>query len=231
MFTFTKGFDTYVNSQLLRVQERLKTRLIDDFVYALEKKKKKEFLKEIEGAIALIIKDGMIDTIRDFRHKFMKKSQGYLNKIEIKYEQYGVKIKGNEEVCVLELINKYFKAGLSYNSFAVLSSQLKNIFEHARINALSSLHLDLDTVLKEAFVILIDNVKEKADELSKNLTEEFFIRLEEPLQLFEKNLDREVDILSTKINNFENDEKKTEYSLLVHKQIKALDVLSQRCVI
>jgi len=230
MFDFSKGLDGFLETEIFRVQERLKSRLMDDFEYALQVKDKKKFINGIDASLETSIKDAMVDTIRDYKYKYMQKSELISKKIETRYEKYELSLNNvSSEGSTLELINKHFKGGLVFSSSSVLAAKIKKHFEASSLKELSSLRIALENELKEAFGLLLDELKHKAENISETLVQDFFNSLEEPLENFIKSLEKEELLLSSSLINFEKDEtKKAQYSIDIHKQIKKLESFLKR---
>jgi len=228
---FIKGQENFLDAQMLRVKDRLKSRLMNDFSYAGEKNNKKEFVQGVSLALETAIKDGLIDVLRDYRYKFIQKSESIGEKIQSKYEEYELSMgESGEKPSVLDLVNEYFKGGVVHSSSSMLASRLKKVFTASSSKDLSSLESLLEKELREAFDVLLKSVKQKALSISEKLIEEFFENISIPLDQFEKILENEEQLLLASVNNYEKDEKKrAEYSIQVHKQLKVLTTSLSRC--
>ena len=229
--SFTKGLESFLQAQVFRIKQRLESRLMDDFIYALEKKKKKEFIEGLGLVLDLAFKDGLIDVLRDYRYKFIQKSQSIGKKIEFQYESYDLKVSTMQtEESVLELSNKHFKASSLHSSSSFLTSKLKKIFASSNAKELSSLQENLDLFLSEAFDTLLEDVQLKVMDISDVLIQELFETISQPLVVFEKTLHEEESLLSLNLINYEKDDKKRDmYSLEVHTQLKVLMKALKRC--
>jgi len=229
---FSKGLDSFIEAQLFRAKTRLQSRLMDDFTYSLEKKKTKEFLDNLNLSLDLALKDTMVDVLRDYRYKFIQKSQTLAKKIHLQYESYELTEIEIEEGSVLESVNKHFKAGLVQNASYVLCSKLQKAFSKAKEKNLSSLSQQVQENLQESYDNLNEELNLKVEVIAKALIEELYISLSKPLVIFEKNLEDEEELLSYSLINYEKDEgKRGEHSLYIHKQLKVLGNASKRCQI
>lgn len=232
LMSFSKGLDSFVQAQLFRAQARLESRLMDDFTYALEKKKTKEFLEALNLSLDLALKDTLIDVIRDYRYKFIQKSESLAKKMQHEYESYEIMEIKLEDDSVLESINKHFKSGLVHSSSYVLASKLQRSFSKLKQKDLSTLAYEVQEHLKEAYKHLHEEISLKAEEIAKGLIEELYKDLSGPLASFEKNLEDEEKILSHNLINYEKDERKRgEYSISIHKQLKTLMNAATRCAL
>jgi len=230
LISFSKGLDTFIKAQLFRAQSRLETRLMDDFTYALEKKKTKEFLQNLNNVLDLALKDTLTDVVRDYRYKFIQKSQSLGTKMHLQYESYEViNIQGADD-SALESISKYFKAGLVHSSSYILASKLQKSFSKAKQKEISSLTQTVHTDLVEAYERLYEDISAKAEVIAKGLIEELHSKLSSPLGDFELRLEEEENLLSHNLVNYEKDEKKrSEEAMEIHKQLKVLTSALGRC--
>lgn len=231
--TFSKTQESFLDAQVSRAKERLKSRLIDDFIYALEKKRKKEFINGLELILDIAMKDAVIDIIRDYRYKFVQKSEHIENKILAQYEEYELSLgKDMDEISVLDLVEEHFKAGYLHASSALLAKRLMKIFERSKGLESSSTEESIEKELKEAFDILLQSLKQKTKLMNEVLIQAFFSNISKPLEMFEESLKYEEELLRTGLKDFENDEKKrAENSIEIHKQLKFLEVSLKRCAL
>lgn len=228
---FANGLEIFLEAQVFSIRQRLSSRLIDDFVYAVQKKNKKEFMSGLDMVLDLALKDGLIDIIREYRYKFIQKSESIAKKIEFQYESHDIKVgQSAEALGVLEMINEHFKGGLIHASSVLLTSKLKRLFLSSTVQELSALQVDLDQVLQESFDNVLKGIKSKLETINEVLIQELFQNLSIPLERFEEKLDNESHLLSQSLVNYEKDEKKrAAYSIQIHKQLKALMAANLRC--
>jgi len=231
--SFAKGLESFLQVQVYRVKQRLESRLMDDFSYAIQQKKKKEFIEGLGIVLDLAFKDGLIDVLRDYRYKFIQKSQSIAKRIESDYEAYELDINAMQtEDSILELINQHFKANTLHSSSLLLASKLTKLFESSSSKELSVLQESADLFLKEGFDSLLQEIQLKIMDISDLLIQELFEKISQPLVGFEKSLEEEEKLLSDNLINYEQDEKKRDqYSLQVHEQVKDLNKALKRCLI
>jgi len=230
---FAKSLEGFLNAEAFRIKQRLNSRLMDDFTYALEKRSKKEFVKSLAPSLEMALKDAFIDLVRDYRYKFVTHSQEVGHKIEREYENYEIGMGQTEdEFSVLDIINKYFKSGLVHSSSAYLTSKLTKLFEAYKSADDSSLIRKLESDLSEAFDVLVEEIRQKSEAISQALLEEFFHYVSKPLQMFEKGLSREEELLSESLIHYEKDEeKRASKAMQIHKQLKNLLDASRKCAL
>ncbi len=227
---YSSGLETFLDTQMLRTKQKLQSRLIDDLIYALEKKNKQEFISTISRVLDGSIKDGLIDIIRDYRYKFIQKSEEVGHKIEKKYEEYTLDIEQRSQTfSALDLVNEHFKGGILHSNSDLVSSRVKKILDKATLKNISSLEVELDKELTEAFSLLQESLKQKASKISEGLIKEFFENIHQPLRTLEQSLANEEALVQKSLKEYETDDKKrAELSIKIHHQLKSLQSSSVR---
>lgn len=86
---YIETLETFIKNELLDLQNVIKQRVFNDVKYSFEKTKKRPENERIKTIIQTAIKDGIIDVIRDYRYKFIKKSQDIGEICEQKYHDFG----------------------------------------------------------------------------------------------------------------------------------------------
>ena len=82
---YINSLETFLQSELIELQNVIKKRVVNDVRYSFEKTKKRPENSRIKVIVETAIKDGIIDVIRDYRYKFIKKSQTIGEQCEQKY--------------------------------------------------------------------------------------------------------------------------------------------------
>ena len=179
----------------------------------------------IKVIIQTAIKDGIIDVIRDYRYKFIKKSQNIAEICEQKYKDYGFSLgKKNEGFNAMGFFQDDFKNGFLTDSNDVLISKLLNEVKVSKASKLDILDRSMQTHIKEEFSFIENSIKEKANQVAIILIDTFFKALAEPLETFESKLRKDEQILQNALKTFENNESnKDELTITIHKKIKKLE--------
>lgn len=223
--SYIDSLETFLQSELIELQNIIKQRVISDTRYSFEKEKRKPESSRIKVIVETAIKDGIIDVIRDYRYKFIKKSQTIGEQCEQKYHDLGFAIgHKNDNFDARGFFQDDFKSGFLTSNNEVLVNQIIKAVSNAKDNKLNELELELGNSLKEQFSSIEDDIKSKAKVVSSLLIENFFKTLNEPLKAYEQKLINEEAAISSKLDNFETDEKtKAEKSIEIHKNIKRLE--------
>ena len=176
------------------------------------------------------IKDGIIDVIRDYRYKFIKKSQSIGEQCEQKYHDMGFSVGNkNENFDAIGFFQDDFKSGFLTSSNEVLVTQIVNAVSKSKDSKIEELSREIELFIKNEFQSIEDNIKKKAKEISIVLIDSFFYTLNEPLLLLEQKLKNEEEILEHQISKFsDNEENKAELSISIHKKIKQMNQYSNQ---
>ncbi|ADG94317.1 Dynamin family protein [Arcobacter nitrofigilis DSM 7299] len=220
---------TFLENELLDLQEIIRKRVFSDVKYSFEKTKKRPESKRIKTIVETAIKDGIVDVIRDYRYKFIKKSQNIGEVFEQKYQEMGFTIgHKNENFDARGFFENDFKSGFLTSSNEVLINKITNEVSKSKDSKLGELDRSLQEFIKDEFEPIEKNIKEKAQNVSKVLIDNFFAQISEPLKVFEKKLLKDEKALEDRISSFEeNDSQKDELTIEIHKKVKKLETFSK----
>lgn len=226
---YIESLETFLESELIDLQVIIKQRVISDVRYSFEKTKKRPESSRIKVIVETAIKDGIIDIIRDYRYKFIKKSQSIGEQCEQKYHDFGFSIgHKNDNFDARGFFQDDFKAGFLTSSNEVLISQIVNAVSLSKSNKLNYLDREIEDFIKSEFTSIEEDIKSKAKKVSKILIESFFNTLNAPLKTVEQKMINDEQIIQNQISSFEkNDENRASISIDIHKKIKHLDTTSK----
>jgi len=221
--------ETFLSTELIDLQNIIKQRVFSDVKYSFEKTKKRPESSRIKTIVETAIKDGIIDIIRDYRYKFIKKSQSIGEICEQKYQDLGFVIgHKNDNFDARGFFQDDFKAGFLTSSNDVLISKIVNEVSKSKSNKLPELDRNIQIFIEEEFNPIEKNIKEKANSVSKILIENFFKEIAEPLKVFEHKLKKDEKSLQDRILTFEENEiNKDEMTITIHKKIKKLESINK----
>ena len=227
---YIESLETFLEAELVDLQNVIKQRVISDVRYSFQKTKKRPENSRIKVIVETAIKDGIIDVIRDYRYKFIKKSQTIGEQCEQKYSDMGFSIGNkNENFDAIGFFQDDFKSGFLTSSNEVLVTQIVNAVSKSKESKLENLSRDIENFIKNEFKSIEDNIKKKAKEISIILIDSFFATLNEPLLHLEQKLSNEEEILASQISKFtENEENKADVSINIHKKIKKMNTISNQ---
>ena len=225
---YINSLETFLQSELIELQNVIKKRVVNDVRYSFEKTKKRPENSRIKVIVETAIKDGIIDVIRDYRYKFIKKSQTIGEQCEQKYHDLGFTIgHKNENFDARGFFQDDFKAGFLTSNNEVLISQVIDAVSKAKDSKINELDREIELLVKNQFTSIEEDIKSKAKKVSNLLIESFFTTLNAPLKSFEQKLKNDEEILQNQINSFEeNDKNRAQLSIDIHKNIKKLENIS-----
>ncbi|WP_417326715.1 dynamin family protein [Halarcobacter sp.] len=227
--SYLETLETFLNTELIELQNVIRQRVYNDVKYSFEKTKKRPPSSRVKTIVETAIKDGIIDIIRDYRYKFIKKSQSIGEVCEQKYQDLGFVIgHKNDNFDARGFFQDDFKAGFLTSSNEVLVSKITNEVSKSKANKLNDLNSSIESFIKEEFSSIETNILHKAKDVSQTLIENFFVQIEEPLKVFEHKLKKDEKSLQDRIANFEeNEANKDELTIEIHKKIKKLDAINK----
>lgn len=224
---YIESLETFVESELIELQNVIKQRVVSDVRYSFEKTKKRPENSRIKVIVETAIKDGIIDVIRDYRYKFIKKSQTIGEQCEQKYHDFGFSIgHKNDNFDARGFFQDDFKAGFLTGNNEVLINQVTTAVSKSKANKINELDREIESFIKDQFKSIEEDIKSKANKVSNILIESFFATLNAPLQAFEQKMLNDEEILQNQIGSFEqNNENRASMSIDIHKKIKKLDTV------
>ena len=227
---YINSLESFLDTELIDLQNIIKQRVISDVRYSFDKLKKRPESSRIKVIIETAIKDGIIDVIRDYRYKFIKKSQNIGEQCEQKYHDLGFMMSSKTKAFdAINFFQNDFKYGFLTSNNKVLISQIINAVSRSKDSKMQELSREVENCIKNEFKLIEDNIKEKAKKISVVLIDSFFEALNEPLLVLKEKLRNEEEILSTKISQYNtNEENKAELSIGIHKKIKKMNNISSK---
>jgi len=226
--SYIDSLETFLQSELIDLQTVIKQRVVSDVRYSFEKTKKRPENSRIKVIVETAIKDGIIDVIRDYRYKFIKKSQTIGEQCEQKYHDMGFTIgHKNENFDARGFFQDDFKSGFLTSNNEVLVSLITEAVSKAKDSKINELDREIEGLISNQFTSIEEDIKSKAKKVSNLLIESFFTTLNAPLKAFEQKLKNDEATLQNQINTFEeNDKNRAQLSIDIHKNIKKLENIS-----
>ncbi|MDN5042902.1 dynamin family protein [Aliarcobacter butzleri] len=226
--SYINSLETFLESELIDLQTVIKQRVVSDVKYSFEKMRKRPENSRIKVIVETAIKDGIIDVIRDYRYKFIKKSQTIGEQCEQKYHDLGFAIgHKNENFDARGFFQEDFKSGFLTSNNEVLISQIIDAVSKSKDSRINELDREIEALISTQFTSIEDDLKVKAKKVSNMLIDSFFTTLNAPLKQFEQKLKNDEETLQNQLNSFEeNDKNKDVISINIHKNIKKLENIS-----
>ncbi|MDD3007571.1 MAG: dynamin family protein [Arcobacter sp.] len=226
--TYINSLETFLQSELIDLQTVIKQRVVSDVRYSFEKTKKRPENSRIKVIVETAIKDGIIDVIRDYRYKFIKKSQTIGEQCEQKYHDMGFTIgHKNENFDARGFFQDDFKSGFLTSNNEVLVSLITEAVSKSKESKINELDREIEGFISNQFTSIEEDIKSKAKKVSTLLIDSFFKTLNAPLKSFEQKLKNDEETLQNQINSFEEtDKNRAQISIDIHKNIKKLETIS-----
>ena len=226
--SYIDSLETFLQSELIDLQTVIKQRVVSDVRYSFEKTKKRPENSRIKVIVETAIKDGIIDVIRDYRYKFIKKSQTIGEQCEQKYHDMGFTIgHKNDNFDARGFFQDDFKSGFLTSNNEVLVSLITEAVSKSKESKINELDREIEEAIKSQFTSIEEDIKTKAKKVSTLLIESFFTTLNAPLKTFEQKLKSDEETLQNQINSFEEtDKNRAQISIDIHKNIKKLENIS-----
>ncbi|MFV7789648.1 dynamin family protein [Aliarcobacter lanthieri] len=223
--SYINSLETFLQSELIELQNVIRQRVVNDVRYSLEKNKKRPENSRVKVIIETAIKDGIIDVIRDYRYKFIKKSQTIGEQCEQKYHDLGFAIgHKNDNFDARGFFQDDFKSGFLTSNNDILVNQIIQAVSNTKDGKINELDRILTDIIKNEFKVIEEDIKAKAKKVSSLLIDTFFTTLNAPLKAFEQRLQNEEQSLQNQLSSFEeNDKNRAELSINIHKNIKKLE--------
>ncbi|MEA1918922.1 MAG: dynamin family protein, partial [Campylobacterota bacterium] len=228
---YLERLDNFLDNELRSLQGIIKKRLMDETLYALEKNKKTPLLKDQSRIIETAMKDGLIDIIREYRYKFIKKSSKISEIIAQEYDELEKSDASfysnfNHE----SVFGDAFKQGFVTANNTTLINRVSKVLQRASLAKLAKVDEEISAIIKEEFLYLETPIKNRAQDLSQNLLEAFFQSLEAPLKSFKNALDHNETLLQNHAQFLKEDEStRHKKSLELYERIKKIEHIAKRC--
>ncbi len=220
----------YLNNELQTLQSIIKQRLMDETFYSLETNKRTPKLSDQSRIIQTALKNGIVDIIREYRYKFIKKSSKIFETISLQYDEISASSENAYGSFEYESIfGEAFNKGFLTADNSTLINRISKVLKHATLSKLTKTDEEISAIIKEEFVYLQTQVKAKALNLSQTLLEEFIINLRAPIDFFQNNLDRNEKLLLNHIEFLKEDEaSRNNKAIELYERIKIIETIAQR---
>lgn len=230
LLNYIDKLQQFLDNELKKLQGVLKQRLVDETLYSLEKNKKTPHSSDQIRIIESALKHGLIDIIREYRHKFVKKSSKISEIITLQYDDI---ITTNEEVHGgfdhTAVFGDSFKNGFLTSNYEILIKKIAKLLSGASLNKLTKTDEELTLIIKDEFINIQEQLKNKALKLSQELLKEFINGLKEPMYTFEASLSKNEQLLQRHIQLLKEDETlKEKKSVQLFERINKIELIAQR---
>lgn len=227
---YLEALKSFLDSEIVALQSIIKNRVVDDVRYALEKDKSAPKIARIKVIVDTALKDGLIDIIRDYRYKFIKKTKSIASNIEQKYQEEELKLaEHSDDFNVQELFSEHFNRSFSTSSSDLLVSKINTQVSKTKLSKISDFDNSLQNILSDELDAMQEQMKEKALGVSKTLIESFFENISAPLKEMNRVLQRDEKVIKEQIERVGVSWQDRENERLnVHEKIKQLEIILKK---
>jgi len=224
---YLEALESFLDSEVIALQSIIKNRVVDDVRYALEKDKSTPSLSRIKVIVDTALKDGLIDIIRDYRYKFIKKTKSIASNFEQKYQEEELKLaEHSDDFNVQELFSEHFNRSFSTSNSDLLVSKIVAQVVKTKLSKIFDLDNSLQNILSDELETMQEQMKEKALGVSKALMESFFENISAPLKEMNRAVERDEKVLNEQIERVGISEQDREKERLhVREKIKKLEII------
>src|SRR5574344_881817 len=146
--SYIDSLETFLQSELMELQNVIKQRVVNDTRYSLEKTKRKPENARVKVIVETAIKDGIIDVIRDYRYKFIKKSQTIGEQCEQKYHDLGFAIgHKNENFDARGFFQEDFKSGFLTSNNEIMVNQIIDAVSKSKDSRINELDREIEALI------------------------------------------------------------------------------------
>ncbi len=221
----------FLDNELKKLQDILRQRLMDETTYTLNKDKKRPNISDQSRIIDSALKHGLIDIIRDYRYKFVKKSSKVSEIITLQYDEIQT---SNENIHSdfdhTAIFGDSFERGFLTSNYEELIKKVSKLLGNASLKKLIKIDEELALIIKDEFIYIQEQLKSRALDLSTKLLKEFMIGLREPIGVFEENLFNNEKLLQKHMLLLKEDAStRQKTSIELYERIKSIELISQRC--
>ncbi|MDR2342441.1 MAG: dynamin family protein [Campylobacteraceae bacterium] len=208
------------------LQDRIFSRVYDDVKYELNKNKRKPSDERTAYIVESGLKDGMIDLIRDFRFGFSKKTLSIEERLSALFEN----VKTNVEISKFDA-KAFFESrtnGINLN-FSILVSRILSSLKRCSKSSLEEFGNEINSYLNDEFTAIKAELRKILTLLNGNLTDDFVLRNEEPLNRAKSVMKEEADNLKRHIEMLSHDRQKAaERESIVQEKLLTLTQIQKR---
>ncbi len=228
---YVELLESFLNGELESLNQEMHQRIINDVRYTFKTEKKKPEDERIKTIIITAVKDGVIDVIRDYRYKFVKKSETIFEQCHQKYNEMGLSLdEQDNKFDAVSFFGDDFLSGFLTSNNDILVNKVLAEVGLSKKNKLDELDIKVANIISKETVSLHQKLKEKANNLSLELLESFFDILNTPLLDYKQDLTIKENTLNKMIEKSKDTQENRESnSIAIHEKLRQIQNLEQRC--
>ena len=214
--------NNFLQVEFLELKTRIKQRVVSDVRYSLQQNNTSPKASRIEAIIQTAVKDGIIDIVRDYRYKLIKKIHAISEQYLLKYQDFASSFDEDIEVYDIDtLFLKEFKTGFLLSNNEYIVHPIVELLKDVKLKKIESFDASVDNSIQTTNKTLQENTQQRANNLASELIQFYFMQLALPIQTIQQKLLHEQESLK----RYLAEDTSLESSLEIHAKIKKLDTL------
>ncbi len=214
--------NNFLQVEFLELKTRIKQRVVSDVRYSLQQSNTSPKASRIEAIIQTAVKDGIIDIVRDYRYKLIKKIHAISEQYLLKYQDFASSFDEDIEVYDIDtLFLKEFKTGFLLSNNEYIVHPIVELLKDVKLKKIESFDASVDNSIQTTNKTLQENTQQRANNLASELIQFYFMQLALPIQTIQQKLLHEQESLK----RYLAEDTSLESSLEIHAKIKKLDTL------
>lgn len=204
----------FINGKLSLLKNITTQRVCDDVSYEWRKNKKKPKNERIQSMIETTMKDGIVDTIRDYRYEFAKRMDNELEQISMIDKD----LFNNDEKSIFDA-KEYFEQNFGTNflnsSYAVTNQRVFESLQKVKKGKIDTFSMNLDQIFKETIENLSTTIFASLKEINRNLLDGFIAKVNKPINDLKESMKEQEESLKSQILLLQSGEDKAKNRLHV----------------
>lgn len=224
---YIEQLDNFLQEELIDLKTILHQRIYSDVSYTYTTTKKFPEAQRIELIARTAIKDGIVDVIRDYRYKLLKKEELIFTNLDKKFIMFNSMDESrlHHSIDIGEFFAKSFQSGLMVFSIEMLIEKILNNIKNVKSSKYENLNQSLPLIIENEFKDIIHTLCLKIKKEAKNLVNELYATLFEEIQNIEDELLEEESLMSSKL--YGNQENSVENEITLLEKIKKLEAIKE----
>ncbi len=217
-----QSLNNFLQVEFLELKTRIKQRVVSDVRYSLQESNTTPKPSRIEAIIQTAIKDGIIDIVRDYRYKLIKKIHSISEQYLLKNQDFASSFDEDIEVHDIDtLFLKEFKTGFLLSNNEYIVHPIIELLKDVTLKKIESFDALVDNSVQTTSKTLQKSTQQRANNLASELIQVYFVQLALPIQTIQQKLLHERESLK----RYLAEDKSLESSLEIHAKIKILETL------
>ncbi|MFT5661999.1 MAG: putative GTPase [Sulfurimonas sp.] len=218
---YVERLEIFLDEEFIDLKVLLAQRLFSDVQYTYQKSKKKPEVNRTKIIIETTLKDGILEITRDYGYKLNKRHEKLIQSCQKRFEILKKRHVNSLEAKCATLFNEPFYKGFLTFSTQILIESILQLVAQSNHKDFSAFHINLNEMIEQKLELIIQQIKDKANDKALERIEAFFGLFYEYIEHIEKEEKNEQIMLEENLEQFdkrENHLQDTISSLLSRKE-------------